>query len=280
LYTALDSGIQIIGTHNIKLIKLFPQIKFIVKIQGSLETSDWIAYRNSQQDYANVCLKVMEDESADYIWVNDYQLMLVPQLLKKTKPQAPVGFYLHSVFPSSEIYRIFPFREELLTGVLAANVIGFHSFQYIRHFQTACTRILGVECSRNTVSASHYASFQYGNSDTKLCAIQKGLDLEAYEQCLKEDETQAKIDELRLTFGHRKVILGVDLLEERKGIPHKFLAFNKFLQTYPEWAHNCVFLQICTQQPHSIDVQAGAHHSELKRIISNLNIKPRGHCIQ
>ena len=88
-----------------------------------------------------------------YVWVNDFSLMLLPQMLKKSKPHVYVGFFLHSVFPSSEMYRIFPFREELLKGVLAANIIGFYHFQYIRHFQTSCTRVLGVECSRNTVEA-------------------------------------------------------------------------------------------------------------------------------
>jgi trehalose-6-phosphate synthase len=92
-------------------------------------------------------------QEGDWILVFNYQLMLLPKMLRE-RPitrNASIGFYLSTLFPSSEMYRMLPQREELLRGVLAASFIGFHNFQYKRHFFTACTRVLGVECSGDCI---------------------------------------------------------------------------------------------------------------------------------
>ena len=205
-----------------------------------LGQDEWDLYEKMQEEYAKVVLQLMENEQSEHIWVNDFALMLLPAMIKKHKPDVFVGFFLHCVFPSSEVYRIFPFRGKLLKGVLAADLIGFYNFQYIRHFQTACSRVLGVECSRNTVEVSPDSL----GADTKLVAIPLGIDPEAYEATLKKEECIARIKYLKEKFADRKVILGVDLLEERKGIPHKLLAYSIFLQTHPEWAEKVVFIQV------------------------------------
>lgn len=92
-------------------------------------------------------------EASDWILVFNYHLMLLPKMLRDCAKtcNANIGFYLASVFPSSEMYRILPQREDLLYGVLAATFIGFHGFQYKRHFLTSCTRVLGVECSGDRI---------------------------------------------------------------------------------------------------------------------------------
>lgn len=89
---------------------------------------------------------VQDVQDGDLVWVHDYHLMLLPamvrELLGNTKKNVKVGFFLHTPFPSSEIYRILPVREKLLEGVLACDLIGFHTYDYARHFLSSCSRIL------------------------------------------------------------------------------------------------------------------------------------------
>jgi trehalose 6-phosphate synthase len=104
----------------------------------------WAAYREVNQLFANAVIKDVQD--GDLIWVHDYHLMLLPQMLREglgnTKKNIKIGFFLHTPFPSSEIYRILPVREDLLIGVLHCDLLGFHTYDYARHFLSSCSRIL------------------------------------------------------------------------------------------------------------------------------------------
>lgn len=199
---------------------------------------DWKEFERLNSKFAATVKTILVDN--DLVWILDYHLMLLPRLLRKTFLTLPIAFSFRCVFPSSELYRILPRREDLLRGVLSSNLITFHNFQYTRHFQTACTRLLGIECSVSGIEAHP----EEDTTGTKLSAIPMGIDPYPYSECMTTEETQLAIAKLRKTFGERKVILGIDLLEERKGIPHKLLAFNKFLTRNPEWAEKCVFLQV------------------------------------
>ncbi|CAE8638604.1 unnamed protein product, partial [Polarella glacialis] len=121
----------------------------------SMETGiglyDWDGYELVNESFKTVVLSVYRP--GDLVFIHDYPLMLLPKLLRKERPDICIGIYIHCVFPSSEVYRILPQREELLRGVLSSNVIGFHNFQYVRHFLTASTRILGCECSASGIEA-------------------------------------------------------------------------------------------------------------------------------
>eukprot|EP00392_Amoebophrya_sp_AT5.2_P006745 g6757.t1 len=212
-----------------------------------LDEHDWQVYERVASIYATQVLALIDEHDIHSVWVHDYPLMMLPLLIKRARPSAFVGFFLHSVFPSSEIYRVFPFREQLLRGVLASDIIAFFNFQYIRHFQTCCTRILGSPCSRSVVEACRDTL----GSETKLAAVPLGIDSDLYEKVLSSEECQQRLQQLRDRFGNRKVILGVDFLQETKGIPHKFLAYSKLLRDHPdEWNHStCVFLQLCLRVP-------------------------------
>lgn len=225
----------------VALVELFQLFHYIAPpLDSGFRTSvdDWKELEEMSRQFALRVESVLME--GDLIWIHDYPLMLLPRMLRKKIPSLHIAFSFRSVFPSSEVYRILPRREALLRGVLSANLITFHSFQYVRHFQTACTRLLGIECSTSGIEAHPDA----GGTGTRLVTIPMGIDPRPYVDCLTSEETQRKIGKLLQSFGNRKVILGVDLLEERKGIPHKLLAFNKFLQQHPEWAPKCVFLQI------------------------------------
>ncbi len=110
----------------------------------------WEAYKDVNRQFAIIMAKDVQD--GDLIWVHDYHLMLLPEMLREeigtSKKNVKIGFFLHTPFPSSEIYRILPVREELLLGVLHCDLIGFHTYDYARHFLSSCSRILWVKWSR------------------------------------------------------------------------------------------------------------------------------------
>ncbi len=111
----------------------------------------WEAYDEANRHFASTVLNTYQ--KGDLVWVHDYHLMLLPGMLRAGRPHMKIGFFLHTPFPSSEIYRTLPQREEILQGLLSSDLIGFHIYDYARHFKSACTRILGVEVNANVRSA-------------------------------------------------------------------------------------------------------------------------------
>ncbi|KAL4855450.1 hypothetical protein ACK3TF_003986 [Chlorella vulgaris] len=184
----------------------------------------------------NIDVVLQHYQDGDIVWVQDYHLMLLPAMLKEVKPRMKVGFFLHTPFPSSEIYRTLPVREELLRSVLKADLIGFHTYDYARHFVSACTRILGLEGTP--------AGVEDNGSLTRVAAFPIGIDPDRFTEALETPEVKANIAQLLNRYAGRKVMLGVDRLDMIKGIPQKLLAFEKFLEEFPEWRDKVLLVQI------------------------------------
>ncbi|KAI5420197.1 variant 2, Trehalose-6-P synthase/phosphatase complex synthase subunit [Lathyrus oleraceus] len=175
-------------------------------------------------------------EEGDVVWCHDYHLMFLPKCLKKYNSKMKVGWFLHTPFPSSEIHRTLPSRSELLHSVLAADLVGFHTYDYARHFVSACTRILGLEGTPYGV--------EHQGKLTRVAAFPIGIDSERFIRALDLPQVQEHIKELQERFKGRKVMLGVDRLDMIKGIPQKILAFEKFLEENAYWRDKVVLLQI------------------------------------
>ena len=109
----------------------------------------WEAYKEVNKKFAEKTLETLED--GDIIWIHDYQLLLVPEIIKKQKPGVTIGFFLHIPFPSFEVFRTLPWRKELIQGMLGADLIGFHTYDYERHFFSSVRRLLGFEISFNQI---------------------------------------------------------------------------------------------------------------------------------
>ena len=194
----------------------------------------WAAHQLANKEFARVVLQ--HYQPGDIVWVQDYHLMLLPAILKEKHPQMKVGFFLHTPFPSSEIYRTLPVREELLRAVLRADLIGFHTYDYARHFVSACTRILGLEGTP--------AGVEDNGSLTRVAAFPIGIDPDRFTAALESPEVRANVAQLLNRYAGRKVMLGVDRLDMIKGIPQKLLAFEKFLEENPEWRDKVLLVQI------------------------------------
>src|SRR5690606_35938858 len=175
-------------------------------------------------------------EDVDQIWVHDYQLLLLPALIKQSKPEVSIGFFLHIPFPSYEIFRCFPWREELLQGILGADLIGFHTYDYERHFLSSVKRILRLEVNFNEIA--------YHDRIIKVDSFPMGIDYNKFHDAAKshkklssEDrsELQQKLDEHFKSAKNTKLILSIDRLDYTKGIPNRIRAFEYFLNKYPEF---------------------------------------------
>ncbi|ESQ35106.1 hypothetical protein EUTSA_v10009417mg [Eutrema salsugineum] len=192
------------------------------------------AYKKANRLFLDVIIKNYEE--GDIVWCHDYHLMFLPQYLKEYNSKIKVGWFLHSPFPSSEVYKTLPSRSELLRSVLRADLLGFHTYDFARHFVSTCTRILGVE-------GTHEGVVDQGRV-TRVAVFPIGIDPDRFIRACELPEVKQQMNELKERFAGKKVILGVDRLDMIKGIPQKFLGFEKFLEENPNWRDKVVLVQI------------------------------------
>jgi len=170
------------------------------------------------------------------VWVHDFHLMLVPEALRRRRPDVSIGFFLHVPFPSSEIYRVLPSREQVLRGMLGADYIGFHTGDYVRHFRSSCLRVLGIEPEPDVV--------EYEGRLVGVGADPIGIDVESFLRTLADPETARIQKEIEERYAGRRLILGVERLDYTKGIPQKLQAFERFLEQDPDRAATTTMLQV------------------------------------
>ncbi|TXD84818.1 bifunctional alpha,alpha-trehalose-phosphate synthase (UDP-forming)/trehalose-phosphatase [Subsaximicrobium wynnwilliamsii] len=191
----------------------------------------WESYKAVNQKFADKVLEHLED--GDTVWVHDYQLLLLPKLIKEKMPNTTIGFFLHIPYPSYEIFRTFPWREELLHGMLGADLIGFHTYDYERHFLSSVKRILRLEVNFNEVT--------YHDRIVKVDSFPMGIDYDKFHDSAskhktdKKSELQQRLDDHIQSGSDAKMILSIDRMDYTKGIPNRIRAFEYFLNKYPEY---------------------------------------------
>ncbi|HET8860241.1 bifunctional alpha,alpha-trehalose-phosphate synthase (UDP-forming)/trehalose-phosphatase [Marivirga sp.] len=186
---------------------------------------EWEAYYNANRKFADAISKWLEPD--DIIWVHDYQLMLVPEMLRKQFPNVTIGFFQHIPFPSYEVFRMIPWRKKLLNGVLGADYIGFHTYDDMRHFLSSCHRLASYSYERNQILVK--------NRLVEADSLPMGIDFDKYLESAKSQLAKAKEISYRDSLGKQELILSMDRLDYSKGIPGRLQAFDKFLEKYPEY---------------------------------------------
>lgn len=184
---------------------------------------EYEAYKQYNQIFTDKILETAEDD--DIVWVHDYHLMLVPEMLKKIKPSLKVMFFLHIAFCEPHLLYPLTCRKEIIRGVGESDVIAFHMPEYALNFREAA-KIEGI------------------NTEGKIKAIPIGIDPEMFRKCLKEEATIKKMAEFRERFAGKRIVLGVDRTDYIKGLPHKMKGFQRFLQRNSEMIDKVVLLQI------------------------------------
>ncbi|KAL3619456.1 Sesquithujene synthase A [Castilleja foliolosa] len=206
---------------------------------GRFDRALWQAYVSVNKIFADKVMEVISPDD-DYVWVHDYHLMVLPTFLRKRFNRVKLGFFLHSPFPSSEIYRTLPVRVELLRALLNSDLIGFHTFDYARHFLSCCSRMLGVSYQ----SKRGYIGLEYYGRTVSIKILPVGIHMGKLRAVLDLPETEAKVDKLQNKFNGQTVLLGVDDMDIFKGITLKLLAFEQLLIHHPDKIGKVVLVQI------------------------------------
>lgn len=175
--------------------------------------------------------------------MNDYHLLLLPQMLRSKLPSAIIGFFLHVTFPSSEIFRCLSVREPLLRGLLAADLIGFQTANHARHFRQTVSRILTLEATPKGIQAD--------DRFVDVGVFPMGIDVQRLKERRAEPEVKEWIETLKQRYAGFQLIVGRDKLDEVQGVKHKLLAFEMFLDKYPEFQQKVIFLPKSLIQPSS-----------------------------
>ncbi|HCF51367.1 MAG TPA: bifunctional alpha,alpha-trehalose-phosphate synthase (UDP-forming)/trehalose-phosphatase [Syntrophomonas sp.] len=185
----------------------------------------WEAYQSVNRKFLESMEPIIEEN--DIIWVHDYHLMLLPQMIKEKYPQSQVGFFLHIPFPSFEIFRLLIWREEILSGLLGADLIGFHTYDYVRHFLSSVRRLLGSDHNFNKIS--------YEDRYVQVDAFPMGIDYDYFARECDPEKFQQETGDIIENVKGSKIILSVDRLDYSKGIPERIKAYRKFLLKYPQY---------------------------------------------
>lgn len=212
----------------------------------------WEAYRSVNEIVANAILETAKDN--DIIWVHDFQLLLVPGMVKMQRPNLKVGFFLHIPFPSSEIFRELPQRKEILQSLVRCDQIGFHDLSYLNHFRSSCQRVLG----------------EVPGTERTWGVYPISIDADHFQKLADKPETLEFIDKYKKNKKQMKWILGVDRLDYTKGLPLKLRAYRAFLKRYPEEREKVQLVQIVipsrTEVPHYKNLK-----KEIEQLVSSIN---------
>lgn len=241
---------------------LWPIFHYMVTY-ARYEQAYWDAYKQVNQKFALACSEVFKEN--DRIWVQDYQLLLLPAMLRAQFKQASIGFFQHIPFPSYEIFRLIPWREELVDGLLGADLLGFHTFDDVRHFLDTASRILPTTFSANILS--------YENRQIIVEAFPMGIDFEKFENLSSSMEVQTEMQSL-IDQKETKIILSIDRLDYSKGILERLKAYELLLTYYPAYIGRVSLYMVVVPSRDAV-----AQYKELKeqidQLVGNINARFR-----
>jgi trehalose 6-phosphate synthase/phosphatase len=223
-----------------------------------LTIENWDAYESVNQRFAEAIAREVRD--GDNVWVHDYQLMRVPALLRRYVPNVRIGFFLHIPFPSAELFRTLPQRDLLLKGLLGADLIGFHTASYQRHFSDSVLRSLGV--------ATEVDRIHWNEREVRLGAYPMGVATEEFAALASSDEIRALAESH--SHGHTKTIVGIDRLDYTKGISRRLLAYRRMLETHPELHERVRLIQVGVPSREQI-AEYRAFRRETDELVGQIN---------
>ena len=196
--------------------------------------NDWEVYCAVNRKFAEHVLRVAREE--DIIWVHDYQLCLVPELIREQLPNVTIGFFQHIPFPDFEIFRLLPWRKEILKGLLGADLIGFHTLDDTKHFIASCSRLLNLEVMMNRILVE--------GREVMVDTFPMGIDFEKFQNWARKERTLQNERRLRSLVGPLKIMISVDRLDYSKGILNRLEAFELLLEKHPQLRGKISFIQL------------------------------------
>lgn len=224
--------------------------------------SYWLEYQKVNQKFCDEVVAVANPD--DTIWVHDYQLMLLPDMIRQKLPDASIGFFLHIPFPSFEVFRLLPWRRELLDGVLGSDLIGFHTYDDMRHFLSSVSRINFI--------GNHHGQIMRDRRTIVVDSFPIGIDYDKYAASAASPTTLSREVKFRTSLGDQKLMLSIDRLDYSKGIPARLQIFDIFLSKHPEYQGKVSLLMIVV--PSRDNVEKYKHlKEEVDLLVGRINGK-------
>lgn len=228
------------------------------------DETTWETYRRVNESFRDALLGILKP--GDVVWIHDYHLMLLPRLVKERMSSVHIGFFLHIPFPSYEIFRLLPstWRTEILNGVLGADLVGFHTYEYTQYFLQSVLRILG---HGNTIG-----QILLPDRAVRADTFPMGIDYDRFSTAASSPEVQAEQSRLRASLGNVRVLLSVDRLDYTKGIPNRLLGYDLFLEQNPQWIGKIVLVLIVVPSRIGVD-QYEQMKRQLEELVGRINGK-------
>lgn len=239
---------------------LWPIFHYYASTYTNYQQSNWDFYQSVNEKFCQAVLSILEP--GDTIWIHDYQLLLLPEMIRAKQPNITIGFFLHIPFPSYEMFRLIPWRAELLQGMLGADLVGFHTYDDVQHFLSAAVRFLPYNCSSNIITVK--------DRPVVAEAFPMGIDDKKYATLPDKAEVQQQIIHLKESFNNYKVILSVDRLDYSKGILQRLKAFELLLELHPELIEKVILYMIVVPSRDNVP-QYKELRDEIDKRVGNIN---------
>ncbi|KAJ0405762.1 hypothetical protein P43SY_003612 [Pythium insidiosum] len=256
---------------------LWPIFHNLVDVYGRLPTrwwnpnqqrNAWASYKNVNRIFVNKVIEVYND--GDLVWVHDLHLLVAPSFLSRRLPNVNVGLFLHTPFPSSEIFRTLSVRADLLRGMLSADHIGFHLYEHARHFLTSCRRILGLKYS---AQPGGYIGIEYSGRMVMLTISHIGIEPAFMDVVRHNPSVVSETEAMRAKYraDERTIIVSVDKVERLKGILLKFGALEHFVLQYPAFLDKLQVVQVGLVDSSNPSEEKTALHDEIWTTVKRIN---------
>lgn len=213
---------------------LWPIFHYYASTYTNYQQSNWDFYQTVNRKFRDAVLEIAEP--GDTIWIHDYQLLLLPGMIRAEQPELTIGFFLHIPFPSYEMFRLIPWRAELLEGLIGADLVGFHTYDDVQHFLNAAVRILPINSNSNILTVD--------DRPVVAEAFPMGIDFEKYASFTANEGVLEEISLLKQNFKGKRVILTVDRLDYSKGILQRLAAIELLFELYPEYIGQVILYMI------------------------------------
>lgn len=226
------------------------------------ENEYWEAYQEVNKLFSDEACRIIEP--GDIVWVQDYQLMLLPALIRECVSDVSIGYFHHIPFPSYELFRALPERADLLNGLLGADLVAFHTHGYMRHFISAVYRVLNLDCNLDEI--------QLDSRVVDVDAFPMGINYKKYYDAILDKQISKQAKELKRNLGDAKLIVSVDRLDYSKGILIRLTSFENFLQDHPEYEGKVSLVMIVSPSRDTVDIYAELK-DQIDKMVGGINGK-------
>ncbi len=231
---------------------------FYVNIRN--EPGYWDSYREVNRLFCEEAAKIIQP--GDMVWIHDYQLMLLPAMLRDRIGGISIGYFHHIPFPSYELFRVLQERADILEGLLGADLIGFHIHDYMRHFISAAYRVLGLDCELNEILT--------GDRIVQVDAFPMGINYDLHHAAILNEAVRDIAGQFRTNFGNHKLVLSVDRLDYTKGILHRLKGFARLLENHPEYLGQVSLVMVVVPSRDNVEMYADLK-TRIDEMIGSIN---------